>query len=73
MTAHRPVPVRVQAHCRVDCSCGWRGPKVPMFGQGHLPWVEHFKGAPEPLQMSFEDGSAEGRPVVPVVVRGGLL
>ena len=43
--SHKPDPKRVGSHCRVDCSCGWKGPKVPMFGQGHKPWVEHFKEA----------------------------
>lgn len=40
---HKPDPKRVGSHCRVDCFCGWKGPKVPMFGQGHKPWTEHFK------------------------------
>ena len=42
---HKPEPLRVQSRCRVDCSCGWRGPVVSMFGEGHAPWVEHFKEA----------------------------
>jgi hypothetical protein len=40
---HKPDPKRINSHCRVDCSCGWKGPQVPMFGHGHQPWVEHFK------------------------------
>lgn len=43
-TAHRPDPVRTQSRCRVNCSCGWRGPLVSMFGEGHIAWVEHFDG-----------------------------
>ena len=27
----------------MDCSCGWRGPLVATFGEGHTPFVEHYK------------------------------
>lgn len=43
VVAHKPDPKRVGSHCRVDCSCGWQGPRVPLFGQGTEPWTEHFK------------------------------
>lgn len=39
---HRPVTIRTQSRCRVDCSCGWRGPLVSMFGEGYKPWGDHF-------------------------------
>ena len=40
--SHRPDARREQSRCRVNCSCGWRGPLVPTFGEGHKPWSEHF-------------------------------
>lgn len=43
--AHRPDPKRAGARCRVDCSCGWRGPSVAMFGEGQAPWSAHFEAA----------------------------
>ena len=42
---HRPEPLRAQSRCRVDCTCGWRGPLVAMFGEGVPPWMEHLKEA----------------------------
>lgn len=41
--AHKPDAKRVGSHCRVDCTCGWKGPQVSMFGHGHQPWAEHFE------------------------------
>lgn len=40
---HKPDAKRVGSHCRVDCSCGWRGPTVPMFAHGHEPWAAHLR------------------------------
>lgn len=42
---HRPAPLRVGASCRVDCTCGWRGPTVPLYGDGQQPWIEHFNAS----------------------------
>lgn len=42
LTAHRPDPRQVSGRWRVDCSCGWRGPVVPLPGHGTAPWAEHF-------------------------------
>ena len=42
---HKPNPIRTQARCRVDCSCGWRGPLVSLPGHGYLPWERHFNEA----------------------------
>jgi hypothetical protein len=39
---HRPDPKQVSGRWRVDCSCGWRGPVVPLPGHGTAPWTEHF-------------------------------
>ena len=43
ISSHKPEPKRVGSHVRVDCSCGWRGPVVALFGHGHAPWAEHYK------------------------------
>lgn len=46
VSTHKPLPLRVQSRCRVDCLCGWRGPLVPTFGDGQRSWSEHFYNAP---------------------------
>ena len=33
---HRPDTRRVGSRCRVDCSCGWRGPLVSTFGEASI-------------------------------------
>lgn len=39
---HRPDPHRVSSRCRIDCTCGWRGPLVSTYGEAHQPWAAHF-------------------------------